>query len=40
MTARIDPSSGEIIEYRACIKLSFGVDTKEIKAELFTLRSC
>ena len=25
MTAKVDPNSGKISEYRACIKLSFGV---------------
>jgi flavin-binding protein dodecin len=26
MTAKVDPNSGKIAEYRACIKLSFGVE--------------
>jgi flavin-binding protein dodecin len=26
MTAKVDPNSGKITEYRACIKLSFGVE--------------
>jgi flavin-binding protein dodecin len=26
MTAKVDPTSGRISEYRACIKLSFGVE--------------
>jgi flavin-binding protein dodecin len=26
MTAKVDPNSGKISEYRACIKLSFGVE--------------
>jgi dodecin len=26
MTAKVDPNSGKIEEYRACIKLSFGVE--------------
>jgi hypothetical protein len=26
MTAKVDPNSGNIEEYRACIKLSFGVE--------------
>jgi flavin-binding protein dodecin len=26
MTAKVDPNSGKIIEYRACIKLSFGIE--------------
>jgi dodecin len=26
MTAKVDPNTGKITEYRACIKLSFGVE--------------
>ena len=26
MTAKVDPSNGKITQYRACIKLSFGVE--------------
>jgi flavin-binding protein dodecin len=26
MTAKVDPNTGKISEYRACIKLSFGVE--------------
>ena len=26
VTAKVDPNSGKISEYRACIKLSFGVE--------------
>jgi dodecin len=26
MTAKVDPNGGKIAEYRACIKLSFGVE--------------
>jgi hypothetical protein len=26
MTAKMDPNSGKISEYRACIQLSFGVE--------------
>jgi flavin-binding protein dodecin len=29
MTARVDPSSGKLIEYRTCIDLSFGVIDEE-----------
>jgi hypothetical protein len=32
MTAKVDPNSGKIAEYRACIKLSFGVEHWEQKA--------
>ena len=26
MTAKVDPNGGKISEYRACIKLSFGIE--------------
>jgi flavin-binding protein dodecin len=26
MTAKVDPNSGKIAEYRACVKLSFGIE--------------
>ena len=29
VTAKVDPNSGKISEYRACIKLSFGVEHQE-----------
>ena len=35
MTAKVDPTSGKIIEYRACIDLSFGVIDEERGSEEF-----
>lgn len=29
MTAKVDPDSGQIIEYRSCVNLSFGVMDEE-----------
>ena len=26
MTAKVDPSTGKIIQYRACVKIAFGVE--------------
>jgi hypothetical protein len=29
MTAKVDPDSGQIVEYRSCVNLSFGVMDEE-----------
>jgi dodecin len=40
ITARVDPSSGKIKEYKVGVKIAFGVEHSETKFPLFSVHLC